>query len=109
MRYRTFLFAIPWVLVLIATPEVLGDFYSLHLPPDVRLPVFNICMAIIYSAPVVGIVLGVTGLVTRIAPMAIHGGVTCLLSLGILMYADTIPPRRFYAVDNRLSRVCCEH
>jgi hypothetical protein len=99
MRNRPFLFAMPWVLVLIAAPEFLGNVYSLHLPPtlDARLPVFGICIAIVYAAPVVGIVLVVAGLVRRLSLMAIHGGVTCLLSLGILVYANTIPPKRFYA------------
>jgi hypothetical protein len=97
MRYRPFLFAIPWVLVLIAAPEFLYNAYSLQLPPDfdIRAPVFGISIAIVCVAPVVGIVMVVIGLVKRISRPAIHGAVTCLLSLGMWLYADTIPPEAF--------------
>jgi hypothetical protein len=101
MRYRPFLFAIPWVLVLIVAPEVLGEVYSLRLrPTEARLWVLDISMTIIYSAPALGMALAVIGLVKRAPPMAIHGVVTCLLSLGILVCADSIPPKRFYGVDS---------
>ena len=60
--------------------------------------IFGISIAIVFAAPVVGIVFVVIGLAKRFSPMTIHGGVACLLSLGIFVYADTISPKRFYAV-----------
>ena len=109
MRHRPFLFAIPWVLALIAAPEFLYNAYSLQLSPtlDVRAPVFVISVAIVFAAPVVGIVFVVIGLVKRFLPMTIHGCVACLLSVGIFVYANTIPPKRFYAADlNSAGQVC---
>ena len=97
MRYRAFLPAVPWVLVLIAAPEFLGNVYSLRLPDPFGLPIFAVSLATFYLAPWVGAILVVIGIVKRISRMAIHGGVTCLLSLAILVYADTIAPKRFYA------------
>jgi hypothetical protein len=97
MRHRLFLFAIPWVLVLIAAPEFLDNVYSSRLPTPFGLPVFGVALAIFYSAPWVGAALIVIGVVKRVSRAAIHGGITCLLSLAILVYADTIPPKRFYA------------
>ena len=85
------------MLVLIAAPEFLGNIYSLRLPPPFGLPVFGISLAILYSAPWVGVALVVVGVVKRVSRVAIHGGVASLLSLGILVYANTIPPKRFYA------------
>ena len=98
MRYRAFLPAIPWVLVLIAAPDFLYNVYSLRLPAAFGLPVFAISLAIFYSAPWVGVALVAIGVAKRASRIAIHGAVTCLLSVAILLYADTIPPQRFYAV-----------
>ena len=98
MRYRPFLPAISWALVLIAAPEFLYNSYSLRLPPPFDPAVFTVCFAILYSAPWVGMLLVVIGIVRRVSRTAIHGGVTCLLSLAIFVYADTIPAKRFYAV-----------
>lgn len=101
MRNRPFLFSLPWALVLLATPEFLFNAYSLRLPPSANfgLALFGLSIAVVFVGAAAGLVFAILGVVRRVRPLMVHGIVAVVLCLAVMLYANSIPPKRYFAID----------
>ena len=101
MRIRPFLLSLPWVALLVVIPEFLFNAYSTHLPlgDNAAFALFSLSIALVLVGPAAGLGLAIIGLVKRSRPMIVHGIAAVVLGLAVLLYANSIPPKRYFAVE----------
>ena len=104
MQYRPLMATFPWVLVLLGSPIFLGVTNAIYLPmPENLLYGFYVLsVGAILLGVGLGFALTVVGLINQVRPVVIHGAAGVLLGVALMLYADSIPTKRYYSFDSDL-------